>query len=59
MTIQGPYCYLDMGNNTVTYYKCNHEPDVYIHVLVLITQCVEEEISLACIGVGIGETCTQ
>ena len=24
ITVQGLYCYLDMGNNTVMYYKCSH-----------------------------------
>ena len=24
MTIQGLHCYLNMGNNTVMYYKCSH-----------------------------------
>ena len=27
MTIQGLYCYLDMGNNTVMYSKCSHVPN--------------------------------
>ena len=30
MTIQGLYCYLDMGNNTVTYHKCSHVPNLLI-----------------------------
>ena len=30
MTIQGLYCYLDMGNNTIMYYKCSHVPNLYI-----------------------------
>ena len=30
MTIQGLYCYLDMGNNTVTYHKCSHVPNLII-----------------------------
>ena len=28
MTIQGLYCYLDMGKNTVTYHKCSHVPNL-------------------------------
>ena len=28
MTIQGLYCYLDMGNNTVMYHKCSHVPNL-------------------------------
>ena len=28
ITIQGLYCYLDMGNNTVMYYKCSHVPNL-------------------------------
>ena len=24
----GLYCYLDMGNNTVMYYKCSHVPNL-------------------------------
>ena len=28
MTKQGLYCYLDMGNNTVMYYKCSHVPNL-------------------------------
>ena len=28
ITIQGVYCYLDMGYNTVMYYKCSHVPNL-------------------------------
>ena len=29
ITIQGLYCYLDMGNNTTAmYYKCSHDPNL-------------------------------
>ena len=35
MTIQGLYCYLDMGNNTVTYHKCSHVPNLVIGALEL------------------------
>ena len=28
MTKQGLYCYLDMGNNTVTYHKCSQVPNL-------------------------------
>ena len=28
ITIQGLYCYLDMGNNTIMYYKCSHVPNL-------------------------------
>ena len=28
ITIQGLYCYLDMGNDTVMYYKCSHVPNL-------------------------------
>ena len=28
ITIQGLYCYLDMGTNTVMYYKCSHVPNL-------------------------------
>ena len=31
MTIQGLYCYLDMGTNTVMYYKCSHVPNLISH----------------------------
>ena len=39
MTIQGLYCYLDMDNNTVTYHKCSHVPNlssVHIYSAVAI-----------------------
>ena len=30
MIIQGLYCYLDMGNNTIAYHKCSHVPNLGI-----------------------------
>ena len=30
ITIQGLYCYLDMGINTVMYYKCSHVRNLVI-----------------------------
>ena len=32
MKIQGLYCYLDMGNNTVTYHKRSHVPNLFMFV---------------------------
>ena len=31
ITIQGLYCDLDMGNDTVMYYKCSHVPNLLIY----------------------------
>ena len=43
MTIQGLYCYLDMGNNTVMYHKCSHVPNLMICLFSLhnleLTKC--------------------
>ena len=35
ITIQGLYCYLDMGNDTVMYYKCSHVPNLLIRQKVI------------------------
>ena len=40
MTIQGLYCYLDMGNDTVMYYKCSHVQNL------VIRRCVEDLTSM-------------
>ena len=33
ITIQSLYCDLDMGTNTVMYYKCSHVPNLMRHVV--------------------------
>ena len=44
MTIQGLYCYLDMGNNTVMYYKCSHVPNLVTRLRL-------------CFGIYVGQHC--
>ena len=41
ITIQGLYCYLDMGNDTVMYYKCSHVPNLFTLHFILHTMLLE------------------
>ena len=64
MTIQGLYCYLDMGNNTVTYHKCSHVPNlIYIIIYILLYMYMHMYIASVCPGFDISRArctiCTQ